>query len=49
MTSESGVSYMMVQISVIVAFDLESNVCIIQITDHQYIFEGKKLNKYSYS
>ena len=43
MTSESGVSYMMVQISVIVAFNLESNVCAIQNTDHQYIIESEKL------
>ena len=45
MTSKSGASYMMVQISVMVAFNLESNVCVIQITDHQYIFESKKLKK----
>ena len=31
MTSESGVSYMMVQISVIVAFKLESNVCVREV------------------
>ena len=46
MTSESGVSYMMVQISVSVAFNLESNVCVIQITDHQNMFESKQYSTF---